>query len=164
MFCCLFELVSQAQLIRPFLEISDNRSRVEKCLWSNVDDCQDQDLGTSKMSIPSNAWFDTWFWDRGPVLFDSLNRTPAIEDVRNVLIYISFSTLFIAFLIIFPGIRKEVCDVDYSHALDCSWITRLPLNVIDLQWRIDCPPLKVDGSTHSLSIFRRPLKVDLRLF
>jgi len=67
------------------------------------------------MSIPSNAWFDT-FRDRGPVLYDDINRTPAIEDVRNVLIYITFLTIFIAFLIIFPGIRKEV-----SHDHHFTW-------------------------------------------
>lgn len=63
---------------------------------------------TTSTSTPVNGlWLDT-FKDRGPVLFDGINRTPAIEDVRNVLIYISFTTLFVAFLIIFPGIRKEV--------------------------------------------------------
>ena len=74
-------------------------------------------------STPVNAlWLDT-FKDRGPVLFDGINRTPAIEDVRNVLIYISFTTLFVAFLIIFPGIRKEVSDTAAS-----SPVHSLPLN------------------------------------
>ena len=54
------------------------------------------------------GWFDAFRDNGGPVLYTSPNRTPAVEDVRNVLIYITFSTLFIAFLIILPGIRKEV--------------------------------------------------------
>jgi len=60
-------------------------------------------------SSSPNLILDT-FKDRSPVLFDGANRIPAVEDVRNVLIYICFATLFIAFLIIFPGIRKEVSE------------------------------------------------------
>ncbi|XP_037502502.1 dual oxidase maturation factor 1-like, partial [Rhipicephalus sanguineus] len=35
------------------------------------------------------------------------NRTAVTEDIRNIVIYVCFSTLFIAFIIVFPGIRKE---------------------------------------------------------
>jgi len=54
------------------------------------------------------GWFDAFRDNGGPVLYSSINRTPAVEDVRNILIYITFTTLFVAFLIILPGIRKEV--------------------------------------------------------
>lgn len=54
--------------------------------------------------------FDAFRDNGGPVLYTSMNRTPAIEDIRNIIIYVTFSTLFVAFLIIFPGIRKEVSD------------------------------------------------------
>ncbi|XP_054715837.1 dual oxidase maturation factor 2-like [Uloborus diversus] len=53
------------------------------------------------------GWFDAFRSDGGPTLYTFANRTPVTEDVRNVLIYVSFSTLFVAFLIVFPGIRKE---------------------------------------------------------
>jgi dual oxidase maturation factor 1 len=66
---------------------------------------------SSSSPSPSLILLDT-FKDRSPVLFDGNNRIPAIEDVRNVLIYICFATLFIAFLIIFPGIRKEVSGTE----------------------------------------------------
>jgi len=56
----------------------------------------------------SPGWFDAFRDNGGPVLYSTVNRTPAVEDVRNILIYITFSTLFVAFLIILPGIRKEV--------------------------------------------------------
>lgn len=62
----------------------------------------------------SSSWFDAFRDNGGPVLYSSMNRTPAIEDIRNILIYISFSTLFVAFLIIFPGIRKEVGSAFHS--------------------------------------------------
>ncbi|XP_054707267.1 dual oxidase maturation factor 1-like isoform X2 [Uloborus diversus] len=53
------------------------------------------------------GWFDAFRVDGGPTLYSHANRTPVVEDIRNILIYVSFSTLFIAFLLIFPGIRKE---------------------------------------------------------
>lgn len=53
------------------------------------------------------GWFDAFRVDGGPTLYSNSNRTPVVEDIRNILIYVTFSTLFIAFLLIFPGIRKE---------------------------------------------------------
>lgn len=61
----------------------------------------------SSSSSPNLVILDS-FKDHSPVLFDGANRIPAVEDVRNILIYVCFATLFLAFLIIFPGIRKEV--------------------------------------------------------
>lgn len=71
----------------------------------------------------SSSWFDAFRDNGGPVLYSSMNRTPAIEDIRNILIYISFSTLFVAFLIIFPGIRKEVSLFSnfYSFTFCLQW-------------------------------------------
>lgn len=45
--------------------------------------------------------------DSGPILYMEPNRTSAIEDIRSVIIYISFATLLLGFLIIFPGIRHD---------------------------------------------------------
>ncbi|XP_071034866.1 dual oxidase maturation factor 1 isoform X4 [Parasteatoda tepidariorum] len=56
------------------------------------------------------GWFDAFRVDGGPTLYSNPNRTPVVEDIRNILIYVTFSTLFIAFLLIFPGIRKERCS------------------------------------------------------
>lgn len=53
------------------------------------------------------GWFDAFRTNGGPTLYSFSNRTPVIEDIRNIIIYVSFSTLFLAFLIVFPGIRKE---------------------------------------------------------
>ncbi|XP_076326909.1 dual oxidase maturation factor 1-like isoform X2 [Tachypleus tridentatus] len=53
------------------------------------------------------GWFDAFRSDGGPTLYTHSNRTPVIEDIRNIVIYVSFSTVFLAFLIVFPGIRKE---------------------------------------------------------
>ncbi|KAL3185355.1 hypothetical protein MRX96_030171 [Rhipicephalus microplus] len=57
------------------------------------------------------GWFDAFRTEGGPTLYAYANRTAVTEDIRNILIYVCFSTLFIAFIIVFPGIRKEVsCD------------------------------------------------------
>ncbi|XP_076360944.1 dual oxidase maturation factor 1-like isoform X2 [Tachypleus tridentatus] len=53
------------------------------------------------------GWFDAFRSDGGPTLYTYSNRTPVIEDIRNIVIYVSFTTVFLAFLIVFPGIRKE---------------------------------------------------------
>ncbi|CAN7998637.1 unnamed protein product [Ixodes pacificus] len=54
------------------------------------------------------GWFDAFRTEGGPTLYAASNRTAVTEDIRNIIIYVSFSTLFLAFLIVFPGIRKEV--------------------------------------------------------
>ncbi|XP_075744039.1 dual oxidase maturation factor 2 isoform X3 [Rhipicephalus microplus] len=53
------------------------------------------------------GWFDAFRTEGGPTLYAYANRTAVTEDIRNILIYVCFSTLFIAFIIVFPGIRKE---------------------------------------------------------
>lgn len=67
------------------------------------------------------SWFDAFQDNGGPVLYSSMNRTAAIEDIRNILIYISFTTFFVAFLIIFPGIRKEVCCITCFEQFYCYY-------------------------------------------
>ncbi|XP_049269898.1 dual oxidase maturation factor 1 [Rhipicephalus sanguineus] len=53
------------------------------------------------------GWFDAFRTEGGPTLYAYSNRTAVTEDIRNIVIYVCFSTLFIAFIIVFPGIRKE---------------------------------------------------------
>lgn len=82
------------------------------------------ELSSSEVtSTPSHGYLDT-FKEDGPILFDGINRTSAVEDVRNILIYISFTTFFVAFLIIFPGIRKEVSSSLFF------FLTCIPLSFI----------------------------------
>ncbi|XP_063984088.1 dual oxidase maturation factor 1 [Diachasmimorpha longicaudata] len=53
------------------------------------------------------GWFDAFRNDGGPTLYSYSNRTPVTGDVHLITIFIIFCTIFAAFLIIFPGIRKE---------------------------------------------------------
>lgn len=54
------------------------------------------------------GWFDAFRNDGGPTLYSYSNRTPVTGDVNLITIFVIFCTIFAAFLIIFPGIRKEV--------------------------------------------------------
>jgi Dual oxidase maturation factor len=54
------------------------------------------------------GWFDAFRHDGGPTLYDHANRTAVTGDVPTITLCVVFITLFVAFLIIFPGIRKEV--------------------------------------------------------
>lgn len=53
------------------------------------------------------GWFDAFRYDGGPTLYSFNNRTAVTGDVTLITFLIIFCTLYVAFLIIFPGIRKE---------------------------------------------------------
>lgn len=55
------------------------------------------------------GWFDAFRCDGGPTLYSFNNRTPVTGDVTIITYLVLFGTLYLAFLVIFPGIRKEVC-------------------------------------------------------
>lgn len=54
------------------------------------------------------GWFDAFRSEGGPTLYSYSNRTPVTGDPPTIALYVLFASLGIAFLIIFPGIRKEV--------------------------------------------------------
>ena len=56
----------------------------------------------------TRGWFDLFRDDGGPTLYAYSNRTSVIGDYTSITLYIVFATLFIAFFVVFPGIRKEV--------------------------------------------------------
>ncbi|XP_030765838.1 dual oxidase maturation factor 1 [Sitophilus oryzae] len=53
------------------------------------------------------GWFDAFRTDGGPTLYSFSNRTAVTGDVTVITFLAIFATLYVAFLIIFPGIRKE---------------------------------------------------------
>ncbi|XP_019873089.1 dual oxidase maturation factor 2 [Aethina tumida] len=53
------------------------------------------------------GWFDAFRYDGGPTLYNFNNRTAVTGDVTLITFLAIFITLYVAFLIIFPGIRKE---------------------------------------------------------
>lgn len=54
------------------------------------------------------GWFDAFRHDGGPTLYDRANRTAVTGDVPTITFCVIFITLFVAFLIVLPGMRKEV--------------------------------------------------------
>jgi len=53
------------------------------------------------------GWFDSFRENGGPTLYSYSNRTPVTADVSTLTLYIVFVTLFLAFVIIFPGVRRQ---------------------------------------------------------
>lgn len=54
------------------------------------------------------GWFDAFRDDGAPTLYSFSNRTPVIGDISIIVVFILFTTLYTAFLVIFPGVRKQV--------------------------------------------------------
>lgn len=54
------------------------------------------------------GWFDAFRDDGAPTLYSFSNRTPVTGDVSVVAVSVLFATLYMAFLVIFPGVRKQV--------------------------------------------------------
>jgi len=63
------------------------------------------------------GWFDAFRENGGPTLYSYSNRTPVTADVSTLTLYIVFVTLFLAFLIIFPGVRRQRFTTFTSVAL-----------------------------------------------
>jgi len=63
------------------------------------------------------GWFDAFRENGGPTLYSHSNRTSVTADVATLTLYIVFTTLFIAFVIIFPGVRRQRFTTFTSVAL-----------------------------------------------
>ena len=53
------------------------------------------------------GWFDLFRENGGPTLYTASNRTPVAGDATTITLCIVFGTLYLAFFVIFPGVRKE---------------------------------------------------------
>lgn len=61
-------------------------------------------LTRSKM----RGWFDLFRENGGPTLYTASNRTPVAGDATTITLCIVFGTLYLAFFVIFPGVRNVV--------------------------------------------------------
>ncbi|XP_064456410.1 dual oxidase maturation factor 1-like [Ornithodoros turicata] len=57
----------------------------------------------------TSGWFDAFRENGGPTLYSGDNRTSVWVDASEAFVYLAFSTLLVAFLLVVPGIRKERC-------------------------------------------------------
>lgn len=55
----------------------------------------------------TRGWFDAFRENGGPTLYSYSNRTAVTADVATLTLYLVFVTLFVAFVIIFPGVRRQ---------------------------------------------------------
>lgn len=62
----------------------------------------------------SQGWMDAFRDNTGPPLYSTMNRTPTIIDYHVVVIIFAFCSVFVSFIIILPGIRREVSQF-YTH-------------------------------------------------
>lgn len=76
------------------------------------------------------GWFDAFRDDGGPTLYSFSNRTPVTGDVSIVAVSVLFATVYIAFLVIFPGVRKQV------SSLSKHFITRITVHVPQNWFRV----------------------------
>lgn len=53
------------------------------------------------------GWFDAFRENGGPTLYAHSNRTAVTADSSTLILYIVFATLFLAFVVIFPGVRRQ---------------------------------------------------------
>ena len=53
------------------------------------------------------GWFDLFRENGGPTLYTASNRTPVTGDATTITLCTVFATLYLAFFVIFPGVRKE---------------------------------------------------------
>lgn len=58
------------------------------------------------------GWFDAFREGGGPTLYAYHNRTAVAADVPALALLLAALTLYLAFLAIFPGIRKEVRNLN----------------------------------------------------
>ncbi|GAB6033387.1 hypothetical protein CHUAL_013150 [Chamberlinius hualienensis] len=82
------------------------------------------------------GWFDAFRTDGGPTLYSYSNRTPASDDVNSIFVYLGFTTLFVAFIIIFPGIRKERFTTFLSVTLSLFIGLVILLSIYGSDWHV----------------------------
>ncbi|XP_058806223.1 dual oxidase maturation factor 1 isoform X2 [Phymastichus coffea] len=81
-------------------------------------------MRTLPSTAPSNGttmkgWFDAFRDDGGPTLYSYSNRTSVTGDISLIMIFAIFGTVYVAFLLIFAGIRKERLTTFLTVTLVC---------------------------------------------
>ncbi|KAI8118684.1 Ankyrin repeat domain-containing protein 49 [Lucilia cuprina] len=79
----------------------------ENMIASIPNDEIDENLHKNKTTTNMKGWFDAFRDDGGPTLYSFSNRTPVTGDVSIVAVSVLFATFYVAFLVIFPGVRKQ---------------------------------------------------------
>ena len=93
--------------------------------------------GPINKSEAMKGWFDAFRDDGAPTLYSFSNRTPVTGDVDIVAVSVLFGTLYIAFLVIFPGVRKQVSLNFYFYFCILSFLINFFIFLFaNLSWLI----------------------------
>ncbi|KAL3275470.1 hypothetical protein HHI36_020230 [Cryptolaemus montrouzieri] len=82
------------------------------------------------------GWFDAFRNDGGPTLYNFNNRTAVTGDVTIITFLTIFTTLYIAFLIIFPGVRKEKFTTFFTVTLSLFVGATILVSIFGSSWHI----------------------------
>ena len=76
----------------------------------------------------TRGWFDLFRDNGGPALYPESNRTSVVGDVQAITVYIVFATLLVAFLVVMPGMRREVVTCFFLRILTFKGSIKLAFN------------------------------------
>ncbi|XP_057665329.1 dual oxidase maturation factor 1-like [Diorhabda carinulata] len=82
------------------------------------------------------GWFDAFRYDGGPTLYNFHNRTSVTGDVTFITFLATFTTLYVAFLIIYFGIRKERCSTFCAVTLSLFIGATILITLYGSAWHI----------------------------
>ncbi|XP_065160807.1 dual oxidase maturation factor 1 isoform X2 [Atheta coriaria] len=82
------------------------------------------------------GWFDAFRYDGGPTLYSFNNRTAVTGDVTIITFLIIFCTLYVAFLIIYPGIRKERFTTFFTVTLSLFTGATILVSLFGSGWHV----------------------------
>uniref|UniRef100_A0A1Y1M2Q4 Dual oxidase maturation factor 1 n=1 Tax=Photinus pyralis TaxID=7054 RepID=A0A1Y1M2Q4_PHOPY len=84
------------------------------------------------------GWFDAFRYDGGPTLYNFNNRTAVTGDVTLITFLAIFCTLYVAFLIVFPGIRKERFTTFFFVTLSLFVGGTIVVTMVGSAWHVGC--------------------------
>lgn len=91
---------------------------------------------TATNGVAMKGWFDAFRSDGGPTLYNFNNRTAVTGDVNVITSLVIFCTLYVAFLIIFPGIRKERFTTFFTVTLSLFVGAAILVSVMGSGWHV----------------------------
>ncbi|KAK9732406.1 Dual oxidase maturation factor [Popillia japonica] len=89
-----------------------------------------------KRGMVMKGWFDAFRNDGGPTLYNFNNRTAVTGDITLITFLTIFSTLYVAFLIIFPGIRKERFTTFFTVTLSLFVGATILVSIFGSDWHV----------------------------
>ncbi|XP_060535968.1 dual oxidase maturation factor 2 [Cylas formicarius] len=88
------------------------------------------------------GWFDAFRSDGGPTLYSFSNRTAVTGDVAVIAWLAVFATLYVAFLIVFPGIRRERFTTFWSVTLSLFVGATISISLCGSAWHVASAPIR----------------------